>query len=79
MRGDDTQPAALFSYVQLEDRSPADHPLRVIRALVDPLLVALSPASAPCTPSTGDPRLLPRSSCVPYCSRCSTRSAASAS
>ena len=43
MRGDDTQPAALFSYVQLEDRIPADHPLRAIRALVDPMLVALSP------------------------------------
>ena len=38
MRGDDTQPAALFSYVQLEDRIPADHPLRVIRALIDPMV-----------------------------------------
>jgi hypothetical protein len=43
MRGDDAQPASLFSYIQLEDRIPADHPLRVIRALIDPLLLALSP------------------------------------
>jgi len=43
MRGDDTQPASLFSYVHLEDRIPADHPLRVIRTLIDPMLVALSP------------------------------------
>jgi transposase len=43
MRGDDTHPASLFSYIQLEDRIPADHPLRVIRALIDPMLAALSP------------------------------------
>lgn len=43
MRGDDAQPASLFSYVHREDRIPADHPLRVIRALIDPMLVALSP------------------------------------
>jgi transposase len=43
MRGDDTQPASLFSYIQLEERIPADHPLRVIRTLIDPMLVALSP------------------------------------
>ena len=43
MRGDDTQPASLFSYVHLEDRIPTDHPLRVIRTLIDPMLAALSP------------------------------------
>jgi transposase len=43
MRGDDAQPASLFSYIQLEDRIPADHPLRVIRTLIDPMLVTLSP------------------------------------
>ncbi len=43
MRGDDTRPASLFSYIQLEDRIPADHPLRVIRTLIDPMLAALSP------------------------------------
>lgn len=43
MRGDDTQPANLFSYVHLEDRIPVDHPLRMIRTLIDPMLGALSP------------------------------------
>jgi hypothetical protein len=43
MRGEDAQPASLFSYIRLEDRIPADHPLRVIRTLIDPMLVALSP------------------------------------
>ncbi len=43
MRGEDTRPASLFSYVHLEDRIPADHPLRVIRTLIDPMLAALSP------------------------------------
>jgi transposase len=43
MRGDDTAPASLFSYVHLEDRIPTDHPLRVIRTLIDPVLLALSP------------------------------------
>jgi transposase len=38
LRGDDRQPTALFSYVSAEDRVPADHPLRPIRALVDELL-----------------------------------------
>lgn len=43
MRGADQHQAAIFSYVSPEDRVPAEHPLRVIRALVDPMLVALSP------------------------------------
>ena len=32
----------LFSYVRLEDRIPADHPLRPIRALADQALAALN-------------------------------------
>ena len=42
MRGDDRQPAALFSYVSLDARVPPDHPLRAIRALVDGLLREMS-------------------------------------
>ncbi len=42
MRGDDRQPAALFSYVSPEARVPADHPLRAIRALGDGLLREMS-------------------------------------
>ncbi|MCH8844873.1 MAG: IS5/IS1182 family transposase, partial [SAR324 cluster bacterium] len=43
MRGQDTQQAAMFSYVSLEERIPADHPLRAIRAMADRALRALSP------------------------------------
>ena len=42
MRGEDRQPGGLFSYVDLEARVPADHPLRLIRAMVDEALSALS-------------------------------------
>ena len=59
MRGDDTQPAALFSYVQLEDRIPADHPLRMIRALIDPMLVALSPRFDALYATHGRPSIAP--------------------
>jgi hypothetical protein len=36
----------LFSYIRLDERIPADHPLRVIRQLVDAALAELSPAFA---------------------------------
>ena len=42
MRGADARPGSLFSYVSCEARVPADHPLRVIRAIVDEALVVLS-------------------------------------
>jgi hypothetical protein len=42
MRGSDDQTASLLSYVSCEARVPADHPLRVIRAIVDQALSVLS-------------------------------------
>lgn len=43
MRGDDQQlQTGMFSYVALEDRIPADHPLRGVRALVDAVLAEMS-------------------------------------
>jgi transposase len=38
MRGEDLQQHELFSYGSLEERIPADHPLRPIRAMVDEAL-----------------------------------------
>ena len=35
MRGEDEQQSGMFSYVTLEQRVPADHPARAIRAMVD--------------------------------------------
>ena len=42
MRGEDLQQHDLFSYGSLEERVPADHPLRPIRAMVDEALNGLS-------------------------------------
>jgi transposase len=42
VRGEDRRSQGLFSYLPLELRVPADHPLRAIRALTDEALVGLS-------------------------------------
>lgn len=43
MRGTERQQETMFSYVSLEERIPADHPLRPLRAMVDRALLTLSP------------------------------------
>lgn len=43
MRGADERSGSMFSYVSLEDRVPADHPLRAIRRITDLALARLSP------------------------------------
>src|ERR1700712_5490798 len=42
MRGREERGENLFSYVRLEERVPADHPLRPIRALADEVLAGLN-------------------------------------
>ena len=42
MRGEDRRTGALFSYVDLESRVRADHPLRAIRDVVNAALAAMS-------------------------------------
>jgi transposase len=42
MRGVDTQQSSMFSYLSPEERIPAKHPLRPIRAMVDAVLAGLS-------------------------------------
>jgi transposase len=41
MRGSDKQTGSLFSYVNLEERVPARHPLRKIKGVVDAALASL--------------------------------------
>jgi len=43
MRGHDTPQTSLFSFVDLEKRVPANHPLRRVRVMCDRALTALSP------------------------------------
>jgi transposase len=42
MRGSDVQQGGMFSYVSLESRVPADHPLRGIKSLLDEALAGMS-------------------------------------
>lgn len=44
MRGDDEQQSGIFSYISPEQRIPAVHPLRPIRAMADEALGTLSAA-----------------------------------
>src|SRR4030088_3370029 len=41
MRGSDERTGELFSYVDLEKRVPAKHPLRLVRSVVNEVLAAL--------------------------------------
>ena len=59
MRGDDSKSGSLFSYVDLEVRVPADHPLRVIRLLVNEVLDSLSSEFAALYSHTGRPSIPP--------------------
>jgi transposase len=59
MRGDDTQQAAIFSYITLERRIPADHPLRAIRRLTDRALARMSGEFDKLYAATGRPSIAP--------------------
>ncbi len=59
MRGADAQPGKLFSYVNMEDRIPAGHPLRSIRKLTDDALDALSEDFNELYSRTGRPGIAP--------------------
>src|SRR6059058_3750270 len=59
MRGEDRQQAGMWSYISPEQRVPADHPLRSIRAMVDTILVELSPEFAKLYSPVGRPSIPP--------------------
>jgi transposase len=59
MRGADDRQDVLFSYRSMEERVPADHPLRAMRQLVDPLLVELSPRFQALYSAIGRPSIPP--------------------
>src|SRR4051812_11666976 len=59
MRGSDKRPGELFSYVDLEQRVRADHPLRVIRELTNTALKTLSGDFAALYSGLGRPSIAP--------------------
>ena len=59
MRGRDDRSEGFFSYVRLEERIPADHPLRPLRRLVDEALLALHQRFEGLYASTGRPSIPP--------------------
>jgi transposase len=59
VRGTDQQPAHMFSYVSLEQRVPADHPLRPIRQITDRILATLSPKFTKMYSKIGRPSIPP--------------------
>ena len=59
MRGGASKSGALFSYVDLEARVPAAHPLRAIRRIVDAALVELSPMFGGLYARVGRPSIPP--------------------
>jgi transposase len=59
MRGEQRGSEGLFSYIRLEERIAADHPLRAIRALVDEALAALSVRFEELYSHTGRPSIAP--------------------
>jgi hypothetical protein len=68
----------LFSYVQLEGRIPANHPLRKIRQMVDLVLGSMDAYSPTCIRVLADRQFHRNICCVPPCCKCSTPSAPSA-
>ena len=59
VRGSDQRPGSLFSYVDIEARIAADHPLRLIRELVDEALSELDAAFDRLDAEEGRPSIAP--------------------
>jgi transposase len=59
MRGDDIKQGAIFSYKSMEDRIPADHPIRPLRDLADSVLIKLSPEFDKLYAKQGRPSIAP--------------------
>jgi transposase len=59
MRGDDLRQDPLFSYVSVEERVPAAHPLRKLRVVVNAILASMSEQFAPLYSDVGRPSIPP--------------------
>jgi transposase len=59
MRGEERGQGVMFTVVNWQDRVPAEHPLRAVRTLVDPVLRDLSPRFAEIYSTNGRPSVPP--------------------
>ena len=59
MRGQDQTSGKLFSYIDVDARVPAQHPLRIIRGIVNDVLFSLSPDFEDMYSRTGRPSIPP--------------------
>src|SRR5947207_15854094 len=59
MRGSDEKTGSLFSYVNLEERVPARHPLRKIKSVVDAALASLDTEFEQLYADEGRPSIAP--------------------
>ena len=59
MRGDDQQQSGMFSYVSVEERVPADHPLRAVRKVVHEVLRTMAKEFDGMYAKTGRPSVPP--------------------
>src|SRR5580765_5211958 len=59
MRGAESGQQVLFSYVAIDARIPADHPLRAMKALLEPVLADLAPRFATMYAEGGRPSIPP--------------------
>src|SRR5262245_58570755 len=59
MRGSDLRTGGLFSYVDLEQRVPESHPLRLIRCIVNQVLAALDGEFGKLYAAEGRPSIAP--------------------
>ncbi len=59
MRGIQSRQPAMFSYISQEDRIPENHPLRILRTMVNPILESLSGGFEKLYADTGRPSIPP--------------------
>jgi transposase len=59
MRGEDRRQQGVFSYVSLEERVPAEHPLRPVRKIVDEIFGGMSKQFDELYSATGRPSIAP--------------------
>ena len=79
MRGSDELTGSMFSYVNIEARIPANHPIRIIRRIVNEVLAGLDAAITAMYSGSVGLQLHLRGYCAARCCRSFSRSVQSAS